>query len=210
VKYVLTGATTGSALTTLNGVQFNLGTTTVTWTAYDNWTTPNTSNCSFTVDVSDVTPPVLTCNNTANQNLNTDAGVCTFTRTGAVWNASATDNCSVTSVLATLTGATTGTALTTLTNQAFNVGTTVVTWTATDGSGNTTTCTFNVTITDNVAPVVTVCPSNQTVNMAAGVCTYTHSGILWNPTATDNCTISYSYALSGATLIASGVSSIAY
>ena len=209
VKYVLTGATTGSALTSLNGVQFNLGTTTVTWTAYDNWTTPNTSTCSYTVVVSDVTPPALTCNNTSNQSLNTDAGVCTFTRTGTAWNASATDNCSVTSVLATLTGATTGTALTTLTNQAFNVGTTVVTWTATDGSGNTTTCTFNVTITDNVAPVVTQCPINQTVNMAAGVCTYTHSGILWNPTATDNCTISYSYALSGATVIPSGVSSIA-
>jgi len=214
VRCSLTGATVASNLTTLNNVDFNLGTTTVTWTVTDGGigatpTPANTTTCSFTVTVADNQAPNLLCNNTANQNLNTDAGVCTFTRTGAVWNASATDNCSVTSVLATLTGATTGTALTTLTNQAFNVGTTVVTWTATDGSGNTTTCTFNVTITDNVAPVVTVCPSNQTVNMAAGVCTYTHSGILWNPTATDNCTISYSYALSGATLIASGVSSIA-
>ncbi|MFN5032397.1 MAG: beta strand repeat-containing protein, partial [Flavobacteriia bacterium] len=209
VKYVLTGATTGSGLTSLNGLQFNLGTTTVTWTAYDNWTTPNTSTCSFTVNVSDVTPPVLTCNNTSNQSLNTDAGVCTFTRTGAVWNASATDNCSVTSVFATLTGATTGAALTTLTNQAFNVGTTVVTWTATDGSGNTTTCSFDVTITDNVAPVVTVCPIDQTVNMAAGVCTYTHSGILWNPTATDNCAITYAYALTGATILPTGGSTMA-
>ncbi|MFN5032660.1 MAG: beta strand repeat-containing protein, partial [Flavobacteriia bacterium] len=174
LTYSLSGVTTGSG-TSLNGVQFNLGTTTVTWTATDNAATPNTSTCSYTVVVSDVTPPVLTCNNTINQNLNTDLGECTYTNIGD-WEADAIDNCSVTSVLATLTGATTGTALTTLTNQAFNVGTTVVTWTATDGSGNTTTCSFNVTVTDVELPQA-IC-QNITVQLdATGVATITPADI---------------------------------
>jgi hypothetical protein len=35
---------------------------------------------------------------------------------------------------------------------AFPIGVTTVTWTVTDNSGNTATCTQNVTVTDNVNP----------------------------------------------------------
>ena len=175
LTYALTGVTTGTG-TDLNGVQFNLGTTTVTWTATDNATTPNTSTCSFTVVVTDVTPPVLTCNNTANQNLNTDAGECNYTQTTSGWNASATDNCTVASVLANLTGATIASNLTTLTGQDFALGTTTVTWTATDGSGNTTTCSFQVTVTD-IEPPVAIC-QNITVQLdATGNATITPADI---------------------------------
>ena len=45
----LGGATTASALLTLNGVSFNIGVTTVTWTALD--ACGNMSSCSFTVTV---------------------------------------------------------------------------------------------------------------------------------------------------------------
>lgn len=46
---VLTGATTASNLSTLNGQAFNLGVTTVTWTSTD--ARGNASTCSFTVTV---------------------------------------------------------------------------------------------------------------------------------------------------------------
>lgn len=45
----------------------------------------------------------------------------------------------------------------------FPIGTTTVTYTATDAAMNVSTCSFTVTIVDNEAPVVT-CPANQTLN----------------------------------------------
>jgi carbohydrate-binding DOMON domain-containing protein len=41
---------------------------------------------------------------------------------------------------------------------AFPIGVTTVTWTVTDNSGNTATCTQNVTVTDNVNPTIS-CPA---------------------------------------------------
>ena len=85
---------------------------------------------------------------------------------------------------------------------SFFVGVTPVTYTATDAAGNTTTCTFTVTVTENTPPVITcTTPGPKTVNANAGNCTYTHSGTNWDATATDNCIpiITATYTLSGAT-----------
>src|SRR5207248_5821249 len=57
--------------------------------------------------------------------------------------ATATANCSV-----TVTRSPAG--------NTFPVGTTVITWTATDGSGNSVTATQSVTVTDNTPPVITL------------------------------------------------------
>ncbi|MNU73490.1 HYR domain protein [compost metagenome] len=199
IIYVLNGATTGTG-TSLNGVQFNLGTTTVTWTATD--AAGNTTTCMFTVTVNDTQVPViLSCGAVGNQSVVADAGQCTFTQTSTTWNASASDNCSVASIMYVLTGATTGTG-TSLSGVAFNLGTTTVTWTATDGSGNTSSCTFNVLVSDSQLPVITSCGAsgNQNVNTDDGVCTYTQVGSAWDASATDNCTVtSLTYALTGAT-----------
>ena len=51
LTYVLSGATTGTG-SSLAGVKWNIGTTTVTWTAQD--AVNNTQTCSFTVVVKDV------------------------------------------------------------------------------------------------------------------------------------------------------------
>ena len=74
----------------------------------------------------------------------------------------------------------------TVTNDAplvgFPVGTTVVTWTATDAAGNTSTATQTVTITDTISPIILGTPSDIIVESASGssmVVTYTL------PTATD-------------------------
>ena len=197
--FTLSGATSGTG-TSLNGVQFNLGVTTVSWVATD--AAGNTDTCMFTVTVNDIQLPViLSCGAVGNQSVVADQGQCTYTQTSNVWNASASDNCSVASIVYVLTGATTGTG-TSLSGVAFNLGTTTVTWTATDGSGNTSSCTFNVLVSDSQLPVITTCgPSgNQNVNTNNGVCTYTQVGSAWDAAATDNCTItSLMYTLAGAT-----------
>src|SRR6185369_13998068 len=68
---------------------------------------------------------------------------------------------------------------------AFPLGTTIVTSTARDGSGNASTCTFTVTVIDTQLPQIT-CPANLTVNLAPGVCT---SNVAFNVSATDNCLV---------------------
>jgi uncharacterized delta-60 repeat protein len=197
--YTLTGATTGTG-TTLNGVTFNLGTTTVTWTATDAAGNSTTST-SYTITVADNQNPSITNKaSLTNRTVNTAAGECTYTHSGTAWNALATDNCSVTSLTYTLTDATTGSG-TTLNGVTFNLGNTTVTWTARDAANNQDTHSFTVTVTDNQAPVITNTVSliDRTVNTDTGVCSYTHSGTAWNATATDNCGVtSLSYTSVGA------------
>ncbi len=65
----------------------------------------------------------------------------------------------------------------------FPVGTTTVTSTATDASGNTATCSFTVRVNDTQAPAI-VCPANITVTTAVGVCT---APATYAVTGTDNC-----------------------
>lgn len=67
--------------------------------------------------------------------------------------------------------------------SVFPVGTTVNTFRATDGAGNTSTCSFNVTVVDNQPPTIT-CPANITVNTPVGSCT---AVVNYTVTATDNC-----------------------
>ena len=65
----------------------------------------------------------------------------------------------------------------------FPVGTTTNTFRATDAAGNTSTCSFTVTVVDNQAPVIT-CPANITATTPIGSCT---AVVTYNVTATDNC-----------------------
>ncbi|MBS1634267.1 MAG: HYR domain-containing protein, partial [Bacteroidetes bacterium] len=195
LTYTLTGATTGSG-TSLAGVVFAKGVTTVTWTASDGVTTVVT--CSFTVTVTDNQQPVITCPVSVNANRNTDNGVCTYTVQGTEFDATATDNCAAT-LSYVLTGATTGSG-TSLAAVVFGKGVTTVTWTASDGVTTVVTCSFTVTVTDNQQPVIT-CPVsvNANRNTDNGVCTYTVQGTEFDATATDNCAATLSYVLSGAT-----------
>jgi hypothetical protein len=97
------------------------------------------ATCSFKVTVNDTTKPVINC--PGNISVFNDPGVC-----GAIvrFNVTATDNCS--KVVVTSSPAS---------GSLFPVGTTTVTATATDSSGNQSTCTFTVKVTDNEPPVIT-------------------------------------------------------
>src|SRR5688500_19404784 len=64
------------------------------------------------------------------------------------------------------------------------VGTTVVIWTATDASGNTKTCSMNVTVTDDEEPMIS-CPSNVNQTADAGACEAAVA--VSSPVTDDNC-----------------------
>ena len=184
---------TSSSLTaTKSGDCFPVGKTTLTYTATD--AKGNKATCSFfimvnpTIDpcATDVTKPVIS-NCPSNQNLIADLGQ---SCKNATWTApTATDNCS-TPTLAFVTSPTAG-----LTNGGcYPIGTTTVTYTATDAKGNTATCSFTITVTatvdpcatDVTKPTINNCPSSQSLTADLGK---TCKNATWTaPTATDNCT----------------------
>jgi hypothetical protein len=70
--------------------------------------------------------------------------------------------------------------------SSFNVGTTTITHTATMASGQTATASFNVVVTDNIAPVIG-CPTPQTVTIGS-TGSYTMADFRNLAAVTDNCT----------------------
>ena len=154
-----------------SGEQFEIGTTTVTFTATDE--SGNTSECSFTVTVEDNEDPNIEC--PSDYNAGVDAGVC-----GAAVEFDApiaTDNSGEVTITQT-GGAASG--------EQFPVGTTTVEFTATDATGNSATCSFTVTITDDEGPQIDAM-DDITVNTDAGICGAVVS--FETPAATDNCGI---------------------
>jgi gliding motility-associated-like protein len=87
-----------------------------------------------------------------------------FIQSGSSWDATATDNCSIPSILFTLSGATISpNNLSTLDGVTFNYGSTLVTWTATDACGNKSSCSITINVMDNTPPLIS-CP--QTISVS--------------------------------------------
>jgi gliding motility-associated-like protein len=141
---------------------FSIGTTTVTYIAYDE--SLNTDTCSFTITIIDNEKPVIS-NLPADTVLNNDTGNCS-----AVYNWSAvtaTDNCTLDSLISNFKS-----------GDAFPIGTTTVTYTAYDNALNTFSASFTVTVNDTELPTI-VCPSN--ISQCDSIVT-------WNsPIGLDNC-----------------------
>lgn len=158
-----------------SGSAFPVGVTTVTFVATDSISATDT--CSFTVTVIDAESPVFTC--TQNITVSTDSVGCGTNVTYQI--PVATDNCTVTTALTS--GSPSG--------SFFSFGITQITYTATDAAGNSTTCSFDITVNDSIAPTLT-CPAD--VNS----CDTVVNGI--NVSVFENCSSSnVSYTLSGAT-----------
>src|SRR5690606_35134783 len=51
----------------------------------------------------------------------------------------------------------------------FPIGTTTNTYVVTDAAGNTATCSFTITVTDEEVPTIS-CPANINMNVDAGIC----------------------------------------
>ncbi|MEN9347164.1 MAG: hypothetical protein RLZZ77_675, partial [Bacteroidota bacterium] len=148
---------------------FPVGTTTIVWTITD--VNNNTVNCTTQIVVTDTEQPVINC--IGDITVNNDADQC-----GAIVNYDlpiASDNCAVQDVVL-IAGNPSG--------DLFPVGTTIVTYAATDIHGNITNCSFNVIVIDAQEPVID-CPSNIQVTTDDGVC-----GAIVNydiPNYIDNC-----------------------
>jgi hypothetical protein len=129
----------------------------------------NTASCAFTVTVSDTELPQVTCPQNITQS--NDAGVC-----GALvtYTVSSSDNCSGES-LNQSSGLPSG--------SLFPLGTTTNSFTVTDASGNTASCSFTVTVNDTEAPVAN-CPGNMQVNNDPGIC---GAAVTYLVTSSDNC-----------------------
>ena len=163
------------------------GTSVVIYVSTDdgNPSTPEPTTLPFTLNIIDITAPIITC--PSNQNATATGLSCNYTFTNSFAPITLSDNCSsnVTYTYSS-TGATVG-AGNNAPTAAFNVGTSVVKYTAKDVSNNTATCSFNVVVTETVKPTI-VCPANMTVNTAPNTC---EKQILTGLEAVlnDNCTV---------------------
>lgn len=159
-------------------------TVTVTYTATDGASPANTKVCTILITVQDNQLPTITC--PASVTLNNTPGQC-----GTVVSYPtpvASDNCQLTGLGHTSGG---------MSGDFFPVGSTNVTWTATDAAGNTNTCVFNITVADIQLPSIT-CPAQQTRTTDPNTCT---AATTYTPAVSDNCMSvapSVSYQFSGA------------
>lgn len=157
-----------------SGSSFPIGSTVNTFVAENQG---GLDTCSFTVTVADTEIPTITCVG--------DIEICEGEALPAT-SASVSDNCLGTQVSYSLSGATTGVGTENVDNVQFNTGTTLVTYTATDASGNQDSCEFNVIV--NPLPLVslaafsvdTLCDSSPAIALPAGTPasgTYSGSGV---------------------------------
>jgi gliding motility-associated-like protein len=165
------GAVTTLTAGLASNATFPVGTTTNTYLVTD--AANNTATCSFDVTVIDAEAPSVSC--PANITQNNDAGDC-----GAIVNYTepiGTDNCALSAGSTFLaSGISPG--------NIFPVGTTTNTYTVQDLEGNSTSCSFTVTVIDAELPTIS-CPSNISQANDIGAC-----GAVVNysePIGTDNC-----------------------
>ena len=157
------------ASVTNNGLSsYPLGVTTVTWTVTD--ASGNTATATQTVTVNDTILPIIV----------PPAAISIFTNT---------TSCTATNIILQLPVTLDNCTVASVTNNApvaFPIGVTTVTWTVTDGAGNSKTATQLVTVADNVRP--TVITQNITIPLnLSGQATITANQI--NNGSTDNCGI---------------------
>jgi gliding motility-associated-like protein len=183
--------TTGLA----SGAEFPLGTTTNTFVVTD--TAGNSASCSFEVTITDDEDPTLEC--PAPINVNVDEGICgavvTFDTPQGLDNSG---DVTVTQIAGPASG------------ETFPVGTTTVTFQVEDASGNTATCSFDVTVNDNEAPEITSV-SNITQNVDIDSCSATVE--YEPPTATDSCegvTVTLTEGLASGETFPLGVTEVTY
>lgn len=161
----------GGSLTSSHntGDAFPVGTTTVTFVVED--ASQNTDSTTFDITVTDDELPKFT-GVPNNISVNSDLGVCTAAPTWA--GPSVTDNCGIETLISTHDS-----------GDTFQLGTTTVTYTATDIHGNVDSVSFTVEVTDAEKPAIAGLPADIAQGNDLGDCT---AAVTWTlPTASDNC-----------------------
>src|SRR6056297_991441 len=156
------------------------------------------SETTFLIDISDNEAPVFVNCPTNGFTVGVDPS-CTG---NVIWSIPvAQDNCGGVTVTETSAGGP-------YNGTPLAVGTYDIEYTATDGSGNTSTCTFTVEVIDNGDPLL-VCPEDVTISSDDGVCTWASGAGELDPLlAVDNCPdFELSYEITGVTM-SSGIGSV--
>ncbi|XP_071945866.1 uncharacterized protein [Antedon mediterranea] len=130
--------------TATSGDGFGVGVETVTFTFTD--ANMNMNECMFIVNITDTEKPVITC--PRDLTVGADAGQLD---TSVKWSSPTTSDNSNGNV---------DLAVDYMNGSTFSIGTTVVSYQATDPSGNMESCTFNITVEDTEAPIVSDCPED--------------------------------------------------
>ncbi|WP_372776678.1 tandem-95 repeat protein, partial [Mangrovibacterium sp.] len=159
----------------LAGAMLPVGANTIIWTVTD--AAGNQSNCTSIINVSDNEAPVINCA-VASQTQTADAGVCEADV--AVVSPSVSDNTTVVSLINDYNG-------TSEASDTYPVGKTTVTWTATDASGNTSTCSQEVIVADDELPVVTCAGDVSITVISSANCS--PGVVVPSPISSDNCGI---------------------
>lgn len=126
-----------------------MGSSTVSFTLTD--AAGNSSQCSVNVSIQDNTPPTLNC--PASVAVGTSMGSCDGVATFAP---TATDNCDNNVTIMQTGGPVSG--------SVFSLGSTAISFSATDDAGNVSNCSFNVVVSDDDAPTITTCPPDISVS----------------------------------------------
>lgn len=181
---IVSDATLGTATTSPSGATisrsgvpldnfFPVGTTTITYTATD--AQGNTAVASQIVSVVDNTPPTITAPPAVTGYTGPSATTCETT-VNDLGTATTSDNCPGVAVSRVPAG------------NLFPVGTTAVTYTATDAHGNTATATQTVTVIDNTPPTITA-PAAVIAytGPSATTCGAVVTDAILGATANDNC-----------------------
>ena len=179
LSYTLSNATMGSGTGSASGLTFNGGSTLVSYFLRDG--SGNERACFFSVTVVDAQAPTLDCTN-IQPNVDTDPDVCTYTVQGNAMNpASFDDNCPGATLSNSLNGSNT------LNGYVFSQGATTVVWTVTDASGNSSSCSVVVNVSDRQLPVVDC--ANIPLSFAANTdsCSYAVGSTALDPVFGDNC-----------------------
>lgn len=177
----------------LSGSLFPVGSTEVIYTSTD--FQGNSITASFFVSVNDVQAPTIT-GVPEDITINTDPDLCSAAVT---WiEPAANDNCSVSTLVPTQASGT-----------SFPVGSTIVTYTATDASGMESEASFNVEVIDDQAPVISDLASEIVLSSEAGVC---GAVVTWTePVVTDNCSVlSVAPDLANGSFFPVGLTSVVY
>ncbi len=167
------------------------GTLVRTWTVTDQCGNTASGQTQI-ITVLDLMPPTISCPN--NITVSGTGGECQFTPNNSSLDPTVSDNCGVPGISYVLTGATQDSGTGSLNGVPFGVGTTVVTWTATDANGNTAICSFSLTV--SVCSGINgklIWKGNNSSGVALAMVTLTGNGSdIYGPTTPDGL-----YTLSG-------------
>ena len=151
-------------------------------------TVTDANGCSrvdtVTIGTGSYEAPIIVCPDNFLVYTATDA--CTWTSSANQLHPSLiVDFCDIHTLSYTLSGATTGSGSGNIPSTTFNLGVTTATYTLTYDT-NSTSCSFTITVKDNVAPVLT-CVADKIAVTDTNKCDFTYSPNITNVLVSDNC-----------------------